>query len=49
MRKHAGVIDATVGHSSQIAVPTPDDGDEDNEERAAGVARLATWCRRLLR
>jgi len=48
MRKHAGVIDATVGHSSQIAVPTPDD-EEDNEERAAGVARLAAWCRRLLR
>lgn len=46
MLKHATVIDATVGHSSQIGVSTPDDEDEE-EQRATGVARLRSWCRRL--
>jgi hypothetical protein len=45
--KHTGVIDATVGHSSQIGVSTPDDDEDDGEQRASAVARLSSWCRRL--
>lgn len=47
MLKHATVIDATVGQSSQIGVSTPEDDEDDEEQHAAAVARLASWCRRL--
>lgn len=49
MLKHATVIDATVGQSSQIGVTAPDDGEDDEEKRATGVARLLSWCRRFAR
>jgi len=47
MLKRAGVIDATVGHSSRIGVSVPDSGEDDDEQRAAGLAGLLSWCRRL--
>ncbi|MCD2202707.1 hypothetical protein [Halobacterium sp. KA-6] len=47
MLKHATVIDATVGQSSQIGVTVPDNDEDDEEQRAATVARLVSWCRRL--
>ncbi|WP_353634574.1 hypothetical protein ABSL23_02120 [Halobacterium sp. NMX12-1] len=47
MLKRAGVIDATVGHSSRIGVSVPNSGEDDDEQRAAGLAGLLSWCRRL--
>ncbi|MGB9964778.1 hypothetical protein [Halobacterium hubeiense] len=44
MLKHTGVIDATVGRSSRIGVSSPDEDDEDEDRRAAGVlGPLSRW------
>ncbi|MCF2237531.1 MULTISPECIES: hypothetical protein [Halobacterium] len=43
--KHATVIDAATGRSSRIGVQTPDDEDDEDEQRARGVG----WLRAVRR